>query len=86
MKRTIWVYDYSGQGYSFPEPDEPIIYSITYVNLSVQYVKMNWCPNNENNNGWYTLTGDWQVLTNDNVDINYINSRKMLYNFRTTNQ
>ena len=65
---------------------KPIMYEITYVNLSIQSIGMNWCPTTDvNNNIWYTLTGNWQVTNMNNTNSNFTGSRKMLYNFRTTN-
>lgn len=75
-----WEYDYAGQGYAFPEPDEPIRYIYTYSTPEVAYIQMNWGDGGGDGTSdsiWYTLTGYW--VTSMGNSYNFF--RKMLYNY-----
>lgn len=68
-----------------PIPEEEDYYTYSYVYLGITKVKINWgwwtqWQSVPVNDGWYTLTGDWEVTCNGQTyDYNY--NRTMVYGF-----
>ena len=75
-----WVWDTTPPGVPLLPPDQlEITDTISISNPEIRMIGMNWGWGEiPNNNGWYSLTGDW-------IDINSLNwniSRNMIYNFQ----
>ena len=81
-----WVYDTPS---SVPIPTYPNKVEIEYTSPVLEKIKMNWGEGNNNinnsinnnNDTWYTPTGDWTYVIDEYSSVTYNYNKKMMCNF-----